>query len=83
MLGMIHRTVEVHTKTPILLPLYRVLVRRHLEYCGQAWKPYYQQDIDELERVQRRAVRRMPDLINKTLLINLGNKVIQFRETSH
>ena len=49
MLGMIYHAIEVHKKD-IILPLYRALVRPHLEYCVQAWKPYYQKDIDKLER---------------------------------
>ena len=34
-----------------LLPLYKELVRHHMEYCVQAWRPYYQKDVDNLEEV--------------------------------
>ena len=53
------------------MPLYTSLVRPHLEYCVQAWSPYYRKYIDKLEKVQRRAVRMITDLRGTSYRENL------------
>ena len=55
-LGIIRRTYDDKSKDNIL-HLYKSLVRPHLEYCVQAWRPYLQKDIDNIEKVQRRATK--------------------------
>ena len=44
-LGMIYRTFTYRT-SEVLLPLYKSLVRPHLEFCIQAWPPFLSKDID-------------------------------------
>ena len=54
---------------------YISLVRSRLEYAETVWDPYYQQDIEKLERVQRQAARfitkdyrtREPGCVNRML----------------
>ena len=50
----------------IILQLYKALVRPHLEYCVQAWRPHLQKDIDLIEGVHRRATKMISNLKNKS-----------------
>ena len=61
MLSVINRTYDCKSSSNILR-LYKSLVRPHLEYCCQAWRPYLQKDIDNLEKVQRRVTKMIPEL---------------------
>ena len=47
-LGMIRRNITYKIKC-LITPLYKAIVRPHLEYCIQAWNPYLRKDIDTLE----------------------------------
>ena len=45
-----------------MLPVYKSMVRPHLDYCIQAWKPHLRKDVDRLEKVQRRATKMIEGL---------------------
>ena len=55
-LGLIRRNI-VYKETELIIPLYKTIVRPHLEYCIHAWRPYRKKDIDMLERIQRRGTK--------------------------
>ena len=55
-LGMVRRNITYKEKS-LIVPLYKAIVRPHLEYCIQAWSPYLRKYIDMLEKIQRRATK--------------------------
>ena len=57
-LGLIRRNITYKDKKLII----HMLVRLHLEYCIQAWRPYRKKDIDTLERIQGRVTKMIPEL---------------------
>ena len=59
-LGLIRRNIIYKEK--LIIPLYKAIVRPNLEYCIETWRPYRKKDIDTLERIQRRAMKLIPEL---------------------
>ena len=46
----------------VTVPLYKSIVRPHLDYCVQAWIQHYRKDMNKLEKVQMRATRMVEGL---------------------
>ena len=64
-LGMIRRNIT-HKEKSLIIPLYKAIVRPHLEYCIRAWNPHLRKDVDMLEKIQRRATKLIPELRDLT-----------------
>ncbi len=62
-LAIIRRTLHYMDKE-VLIPLYKSLVRSHLEYGVDVWSPRLKRDIQSVESVQRRATKLVPGLEN-------------------
>ena len=68
----------------IVLPLYLSLVRPILDYGVQCWSPYLINDIQTLEKVQRRATKLIPELKDQPYeerCRQLGLQTLQERRT--
>jgi len=74
---MIYRTFTYRSKV-VILQLYNSLVRPHLEFCVQAWRPHLRKDIDQLERVQHRATR----LINEFQNVSYEERLVKLNWTT-
>ena len=75
---LIRRNITYKEKK-LIIPLYKAIVRPHLEYCIQAWRPYRKKDIDILERIQRRATKMIPELSYEERLKECGLTTLETR----
>ena len=50
-----------------VIPMYKALVRSHLEYGNSVWFLYKMKYIDSIEKVQRRATKMLPGMENLKL----------------
>ena len=49
-IGLIRNNVIYIQGKKLIMPLYKAIVRPHLKYYIQAWRPYRKKDIDTLEK---------------------------------
>lgn len=56
---MLRRTFH-HLSKETFIPLYKSLVRTHLDFASPVWSPYKIKQIEKIEGVQRRATKQLP-----------------------
>ena len=80
-LGLIRRTI-MYKEKQVIIPMYKAIVRPHLKYCIQAWRPYRKKDIDRPERIKGRATKMIPELRylrHESRLIQCGLTTLETR----
>ena len=66
----------------ILLPVYKALVRLHVEYANSVWSPYRKGDIEATEKIQKRATKlviSLRKLPSKERLQHLNLYTLKYR----
>ena len=73
---------SIYKEKQLIVLLYKAIVRPHLEYSIQAWRPFRKKDIDKLERIQRKATKMIPelrDLSYESRLLQCGLTTLETR----
>ena len=81
MVGLLYRRFYKDESPQTLFQMYLALVRPHTEYASQVWDPHLQKDIDQLECVQKFALRMCAkqwdlgyaELLNHFKVLSLGD----------
>ena len=81
-IGMIKRNF-VNFEREVMLNLYKSLIRPHLDYAIQVWKPYLRKDIILMENVQRRMTKLITGMKHKTYEERLGELNLMTLEQRH
>ena len=84
-IGLLYRRFYRDTSPAALLKLYLSYIRPHLEYSATVWNPYLKQDIDNIENVQKYALRvclKSWDCSYDQLLVEYSLPSMQQEETS-
>ena len=65
MFGVIRRNFH-YMDRKTFIPLYKALVRTHLDYASSVYSPNKMEQIDKIESVQRRATKQLPGMKDLT-----------------
>ena len=65
MFAMLRRAFKYIDKETFI-PLYKALVRTHLDYSSSVYSQYKLKHVDQLEAVQRRATKQLPGMEEKS-----------------
>ena len=65
MSGMIYRNI-IHKTPTIMVPLFKSMIRPHIEYGNAVWCPYLKQDKCALENVQRNFTKKIHGMKKKS-----------------
>jgi len=63
MFGIIRRSFK-HLNIETFLPLYKGMVRSHLDFAASVYHPIHKNDNERIEGVQRRATKQLPEINN-------------------
>ena len=63
MIGLLKRNV-IHVDCNTFILLYKTLVRPRVEYANSVWSTYKKCDIEQIEKIQRRATKLVISLKN-------------------
>ena len=50
----------------VISPWYNSIVRPHLDYCVQAWRPDYRKDMEKMQRRATRMVEGLGGIVMRT-----------------
>ena len=81
MIGLLKRNF-IHVDCYTFILLYKALVRPHLEYANSVWSPYKKCDIEQVEKIQRRATKLVISLRKfpyKERLLRLNLYTLKYR----
>ena len=74
---------ESHVDCNTFILLYKALVRPHIEYANSVWSPYEKCDIEQIEKIQRRATKlviiSLKKLPYKERLLRLNLYTLKYR----
>ena len=82
---MLYRKFYEHSNSSTLLKLYLTTIRPHLEYASPVWNPHHRNEINQIERVQKFAIRmclkswnsNYDDLLHETHVVSLNARRTQ------